>query len=340
MKIKDLARELSLSGDEVLEKAKAMGIKVSGTSDDLSDIDTTAVKNTILKGGTHTETKVVRTRAKKSDAEKKDGGPKVTVKAANIKLPEKKKTVKAASKPAVRTAAKPPAGKPIVPKEVEGRPKPPEGKPVVSKSMLEKRIAEEEAAKQVAAEAKADKPAAPAEEQQSAAKAQPAKKTAAKPETKTEQKQEKTEKPAEKKPEAPRRQTRLKVIKRAEDVRREEAEAAERRAAAREKRQPKKRSGAEIVTAKPAIEKMKSVANGNHLIAKAASRAKRKTLARARIAAADLLREEMMLPAMWQYPSRLPTEERRRTRKKNTISFPSWNGAAARAESRSPWKNR
>ena len=58
MKIKDLARELSLSGDEVLEKAKAMGIKVSGTSDDLSDIDTTAVKNTILKGGTHTETKV------------------------------------------------------------------------------------------------------------------------------------------------------------------------------------------------------------------------------------------------------------------------------------------
>lgn len=41
----------------------------------------------------------------------------------------------------------------------------------------------------------------------------------------------------------------------------------------------------------------------------------------------------MMLPAMWQYPSRLPTEERRRTRKKNTISFPSWNGAAARAES-------
>ena len=141
MKIKDLAQELSLSGDEVLEKAKAMGIEVSKTSDDLSDMDTTAVKNTILKGGTHTETKVVRTRTKKSDAEKKDGGPKVTVKAANIKLPEKKKTVKAAAKPAARTAAKPPVGKPIVPKEVEGRPKPPEGKPVVSKSMLEKRIA-------------------------------------------------------------------------------------------------------------------------------------------------------------------------------------------------------
>ena len=171
MKIKDLAQELSLSGDEVLEKAKAMGIEVSKTSDDLSDMDTTAVKNTILKGGTHTETKVVRTRTKKSDAEKKDGGPKVTVKAANIKLPEKKKTVKAAAKPAARTAAKPPVGKPIVPKEVEGRPKPPEGKPVVSKSMLEKRIAEEEAAKQAENTPKQEKAAAPAETQQSAPKA-------------------------------------------------------------------------------------------------------------------------------------------------------------------------
>ncbi len=123
MKIKDLARELSLSGDEVLEKAKAMGIKVSGTSDDLSDIDTTAVKNTILKGGTHTETKVVRTRAKKSDAEKKDGGPKVTVKAANIKLPEKKKTVKAAAK---KTAAK---SEPKTEQKQEKTEKPAEKKP-------------------------------------------------------------------------------------------------------------------------------------------------------------------------------------------------------------------
>ena len=71
MKIKDLAPELSLSGDEVLEKAKAMGIKVSGTSDDLSDIDTTAVKNTILKGGTHTETKVVAYQGEEIGCRKK-----------------------------------------------------------------------------------------------------------------------------------------------------------------------------------------------------------------------------------------------------------------------------
>ncbi len=249
MKIKDLAQELNLNGDEVLEKAKAMGIEVSGVGDNLSDIDTTAVKNTILKGGTHTETKVVRTRTKKSDAEKKNDSPKVTVKAANIKLPEKKKMVKTAEKPAARMTAKPPAGKPIVSKEVEGRPKPPEGKPVVSKSMLEKRLAEEQAAKQLESETKQTesevkaKTAATAEAQQNAAKAEPAKEikeVAAKPiESKTEVKQEKTE---EKKPTMPRRQTRLKVIKRAEDVRREEAEAAERRAAAREKRQEEKKA--------------------------------------------------------------------------------------------------
>ena len=53
MKIKELASELSLTGKEVLEKAKTMGIEVSGINDELSDIDTTAVRNTIMKSGTH-----------------------------------------------------------------------------------------------------------------------------------------------------------------------------------------------------------------------------------------------------------------------------------------------
>lgn len=217
MKIKELAAELNLTGKEVLEKAKSMGIEVSKTSDEMSDIDATAVKNTIMKSGTHTETKVVRVKAKKSDSEKKDGEPKVTVKAANIKLPEMKKTAKPAAKSTSKSTAKPPVGKPVVPKEVEGRPKPPDGKPVVSKTMLEERIAKEKAAKSEVKESP--------KKDTSAEK--PAEKTAAKV----------AEKPAEKRPEKkheePRRQTRLKVIKRAEDVRREEAEAAERREAER-----------------------------------------------------------------------------------------------------------
>lgn len=206
MKIKELAEELKLTGKEVLEKAKTMGIEVSKISDELSDIDVTAVKNTIMKSGTHAETKVVRTKAKKSESEKKDDTPKVTVKAANIKLPEVKKTAKTAAKSS-KTTAKPPVGKPVVSKEVEGRPKPPEGKPVVSKTMLEERIAKEEAAKtETSVESRIEKPAA-AEKQI--------------------------------KPEPPKRQSRLKVIKRAEDVRREEAEAAEKRAAERKAREKK-----------------------------------------------------------------------------------------------------
>ena len=111
MKIKELASELSLTGKEVLEKAKTMGIEVSGINDELSDIDTTAVRNTIMKSGTHAETKVVRVRTKKSDSEKKDGEPKVTVKAAKIKLPEVKKAAKTTAKSSAKTvAAKPPVG--------------------------------------------------------------------------------------------------------------------------------------------------------------------------------------------------------------------------------------
>ena len=235
MKIKELAAELSLTGKEVLEKAKSMGIKVSGISDELSDLDMTAVKNTIMKSGTNTETKVVRVKAKKSENDKKDGEPKVTVKAANIKLPEVKKSTKSTAKSSTKTtASKPPAGKPIVSKEVEGRPKPPVGKPVVSKAMLEERLAKEEAEKKSVqkAEVKKAEEGKAEESKKAEKKAEPA----AKPEAK---------KPEPKKPEAPRRQSRLKVIKKAEDVRREEAEAAERRAAERkeaEKREAERKA--------------------------------------------------------------------------------------------------
>lgn len=222
MKIKELAAELNLTGKEVLEKAKTMGIEVSKISDELSDIDTTAVRNTIMKSRAHTETKVVRAKAKKSENEKKDDTPKVTVKAANIKLPDMKKAAKQPAK-TTKAAAKPPVGKPIVPKEVEGRPKPPEGKPVVSKTMLEERIAKEEAVK--AAEKSESR------EKVSAEKA-PVQETKKPEEAQKEEKTAKTE-------QAPRRQSRLKVIKRAEDVRREEAEAAERRAAEKKEREKK-----------------------------------------------------------------------------------------------------
>ena len=234
MKIKELAAELKLTDDAVLEKARAMGIDVSSTSDDMEDIDATAVKNTILRSGTHTETKVVRAKAKKSENDKKEDGPKVTVKAANIKLPEVRKPAKAASRAASKTAsAKPPVGKPIVSREVEGRPKPPEGKPVVSKTMLEDRIAKENAETEAPLKESADTRTQPeqgtAAEQKSAAADTPENRG-------TDVKKDEKKTKEQQKSEPPRRRSGLKVIKRAEDVRREEAEAAERRAKREEER--------------------------------------------------------------------------------------------------------
>lgn len=232
MKIKELASELNLTGTEVLEKAKTMGIEVSKVGDELSDMDATAVRNTIMKSGTHTETKVVKVRAKKSENDKKEDEPKVTVKAANIKLPEVKKSAKPAAKTAAKPAAKPPVGKPVLSKEIEGRKKPLEGKPVISKTMLEERIAKD------------------AEQNENAVKAEAT-------EVKREVKEEaKPEQPA--KPEAPRRQSRLKVIKRAEDVRREEAEAAEKRAAER-------KAAAEKKSAEKKEEKAREIRTESHL---------------------------------------------------------------------------
>ncbi len=259
MKIKDLAAELNMTGKDVLEKAKSMGIEVAKISDELNDMDATAVKNTIMRSGAHAETKVVRATAKKADSAAKTGEPKVTTKAANIKLPEMKKTTKAAAKTTERTAAaKPPVGKPVVSKEIEGRPKPPAGKPVVSKAMLEERLAreaaEKEAAKEAAKVVKEEEPKA-AEVQAEAPKTEEKKaepkteapkaeiKEAPKAEEPKAEAPKAEEKPAEEaKPEAPKRLSRLKVVKKAEDVRREEAEAAEKRAAAAQKRAEEKKS--------------------------------------------------------------------------------------------------
>ena len=292
MKITELAKELNMTGKEVLEKAVAMGVPVTKTSDDMSDMDTVAVRNTLTHGSGKAETKVARkTATKKAAADKKENEPKRTVKAANLKLPEKK-TKKAAAvgapatKPAsaAATVAQAAAAKAkAVAKDTVGKAKPPVGAPRVSKAKLEERIAKEEAEKKAKAEAKAKAAreaaeaakeeaakaaaeaaeaarkeaeeakaeAAAAEEEAKTAKAEAkaaekaakaaekeAKKAAKadeKAETKEEPKEEAKEEPKEeKKEEKPR--SRIKIIKRAEDIRREEEAAAARKAAARKER--------------------------------------------------------------------------------------------------------
>ena len=314
MKITELASELKLTGKEVLEKAKSMGIAVAKVTDELSEIDTTAVRNTIMRGREKAETKVVRARAKKADSEQKADEPKRTVKAANIKLPEIRKTKKA--KPASAAAAqpqtpvsKPPAGKPVPSKALEGRTPQTPDKPKVSKAMLEERIAREKAeraekkaavkaeaeaaaaakkepaetpaaetpvkepvektaaekaaaekqpekaaetpkekasseknrkpAEEIPAEPKAEvKPASPEEKEIKKEEKPAAAEKTSEPSAQTEEKKA-PEKPAAPATEAPRKRSRLKVIKSAEEVHREEAQAAERRKAERIRREEK-----------------------------------------------------------------------------------------------------
>ncbi|MBQ6400910.1 MAG: translation initiation factor IF-2 [Firmicutes bacterium] len=292
MKVKELAAELQLTGKEVLEKAKAMGVPVSKISDELSEIDAKAVRNTIARSQSTAETKVVRAKARKADGDKTAAAkaPAKETKHATIAMPEAKpRTTKKATiamptqtapkqtKPAA-AATKPAAVKPAV-----RRTKPASDEPKVSKAMLEERIArEKEAAAKAKAEAKAaalaeeeakaaakeapadekepkaaevpetapaetpaaeTKPAAeePAEKAAPAAEPEEQKPAAEesapeaeKPEAAPEEKpaEAKEEKPAEE--EKPKTRSRLKVVKRAEEVHREEAIAAEKRKARRE----------------------------------------------------------------------------------------------------------
>ena len=238
MKIKDIAAELKLTGEEVLEKAKAMGIAVQSVDDEIADMDAIAVKNTIIRGNAKAETKVARrSKTKKAEADKKEGEPKVTVKAANIKLPEIKKTTKKAAAPVPKKpTAKPPVGKPVVSKEVEGRPKQPATKPVVSTAKLEERIAKEkaEAKKAKVKETKTETPVVTAEAEVKEAPKTEAPKAEVKEAPKAEPVEEtpKAEEPKVEAPEPEKKQrSTLKVVKKAEDIKREEAE----KAAAKEK---------------------------------------------------------------------------------------------------------
>ena len=248
MKIIELAEELKIAGEEVLEKAQSMGIEVTDSSDELSDMDAKAVKNTILRKNAKSETKIARrSKTKKSEGDKKDSEPKVTVKAATIKLPEKKKPA-ATKRPAAAQGAasdKSPAAKAPVPKA-----KPPVGAPKISKAKLEERIAKEKAeaeARKDALELKAaevteevaSKVAGTAEKIADLAKSIEKKALDKKKEVKEKETAAPVEKKEEPKPEPKKKEeaprSRIKIIKKAEDIKREEKEAAEKKKAAAKK---------------------------------------------------------------------------------------------------------
>lgn len=218
MKIHELAKELEMGVNEVLEKAQSMGIEVKDKDSTLKDIDAKAVKNTVLRSKSGAETKIVRATPKKAEktaAKKaKQEEPKVTVKAAKVAIPLQHKQAKhqQAKQQEKAVTQKPPTGKPVISKELENRPKPPVGKPVVSKELdeREKKAQNSEAAKAEAVKQEKIKEVAP-----------PVENTAVKT---------KPENAAPKKEEKPViRQERLKIIKKASEVHEEERLEKERR---------------------------------------------------------------------------------------------------------------
>ena len=83
------------------------------------------------------ETKIVKAAPKKTDSQK-DEQPHVTVKAAVIPQRNTKKQTRTPSAGTDRPTQRPPMGRPVANKDLEGRTRPPMGKPVVSKEVSER----------------------------------------------------------------------------------------------------------------------------------------------------------------------------------------------------------
>ena len=148
IKVHELARELETSSKELQKKCVELGVSVSNHMSVLSDADAIRLRNISKKSKSASETKIVKATPRKIDSNEDEDTPRVTVKAA-IKVPvtpTKQFPEKARIEERNRTQ-KPPIGRPMISKEVEGRPKPPLGKPVLNKE-LDAREAEKVKAKE------------------------------------------------------------------------------------------------------------------------------------------------------------------------------------------------
>ena len=102
MKIHELAKELNMSSKDMLDKINSMGIEAKSHMSVLSDMDVIAIRNTVLRGKSGAETKIVKVAPKKTESQDKEE-VKVVVKAAAhpSASPEAKTPVKTAGvKPA------------------------------------------------------------------------------------------------------------------------------------------------------------------------------------------------------------------------------------------------
>ncbi|MDD4563959.1 MAG: translation initiation factor IF-2 [Eubacteriales bacterium] len=91
VKVHELAKELNMTSKELLDKINSMGIEAKSHMSVLTEIDVIAVKNTILRSKSGSETKIVKVKPKKTEVKEE---VKVIVKAA----------VKPSASPVTKTA--------------------------------------------------------------------------------------------------------------------------------------------------------------------------------------------------------------------------------------------
>ncbi|MBQ9931950.1 MAG: translation initiation factor IF-2 [Firmicutes bacterium] len=69
IRVHELAKELNLSNEEIMERLDKMGSPVTSHSSNVSDIDAAAIRNIVIHSRQKSETKIVKVAPKQSDAE-------------------------------------------------------------------------------------------------------------------------------------------------------------------------------------------------------------------------------------------------------------------------------
>ncbi len=82
IKVHELAKELNMASKDMLDKINSMGINATSHMSVLSDMDVIAIRNTVLRGKSGAETKIVKVAPKKTESNQDKEEVKVVVKAA------------------------------------------------------------------------------------------------------------------------------------------------------------------------------------------------------------------------------------------------------------------
>ena len=108
IKIHELAKELNMTSKDMLDKINSMGIDAKSHMSVLSDIDVISIRNTVLRGKSGSETKIVKVAPKKTETNQDKEEVKVVVKAAvHPSVSPEAKPVKPAVKPQAQQQQRP-----------------------------------------------------------------------------------------------------------------------------------------------------------------------------------------------------------------------------------------